>query len=582
MQRRRAGAAGRGDHVAQLGGVQAARLGEERAALERLDDQVVGDVAREAEVDGGVDQRFHDQEDVGRAGAADGGGHGDQLLVVDLHLLAQRAEQYLRLLSLRLGDLGRGVPDGHAPTELRRRVGHAAHDLAVAQSVGQRLRAGAGDDADHELPLAQAAGQLASDPAQHLRLDRQHDDIGVFDRRRVLLDGTHTVRAHQLVAPLEARVAGDDLLGADELGAQQAGDHGFGHDARADGRDGAVGERHRPSIRSGSGPSVGRQGQPGTGGKLFLEAARVEQLGQQRDAFDDARPGPREVRCGVEREDIAAAHRAQVVEEVGLGRRRPLDGGSRRCRSRTASASAGRGRRRGRAPTSSRPTARRPGRAAPSRPPDEPARAPSGRQQRVARAIRGRRRVAAHAGQPALEDAVLDRAQPLAQQLEQPDRLVLGVGHRADRGNRVEDALDRARLETDQRCVRADLAQPGRDLVVADRADLAQALGQNQVGRRLGQGTEVEAVDRVASGDGVADQLVDAPAAGAGRSGRVGGHDRDSGGVGREVALVRPTDQLVAQAEREHDLGSRGKERDDAHGWPGRRSTAGSLLRPAA
>ena len=46
-------------------------LREEGAALERLDDQVVGDVAREAQVDGRVDERLHDQEDVRRAGAAD-------------------------------------------------------------------------------------------------------------------------------------------------------------------------------------------------------------------------------------------------------------------------------------------------------------------------------------------------------------------------------------------------------------------------------------------------------------------------------------------------------------------------------
>ena len=62
--------AGRGDHVPQLGRVHRRLLGEERAALERLDDEVVGDVAREAEVDGRVDERLHDEEDVGRAGAA--------------------------------------------------------------------------------------------------------------------------------------------------------------------------------------------------------------------------------------------------------------------------------------------------------------------------------------------------------------------------------------------------------------------------------------------------------------------------------------------------------------------------------
>jgi len=41
-------------------------LGEGRASLERFDDEVVSHVAREAKVDRGVDERLHDQEDVGR------------------------------------------------------------------------------------------------------------------------------------------------------------------------------------------------------------------------------------------------------------------------------------------------------------------------------------------------------------------------------------------------------------------------------------------------------------------------------------------------------------------------------------
>ena len=80
--------------------MHAARLGEQRAALERLDHEVVRHVAREAEVDGRVDQRLHDQEDVGRTGAADRGGHGDELLVVDLELHSEAAEQDARLVAL--------------------------------------------------------------------------------------------------------------------------------------------------------------------------------------------------------------------------------------------------------------------------------------------------------------------------------------------------------------------------------------------------------------------------------------------------------------------------------------------------
>ena len=75
-------------------------LREPRAALERLDHEVVRDVAREPEMDGRVDQRLHHQEHVGGAGAGHRGRHRDPLLVLDLELGAQRAEQRLRLVAL--------------------------------------------------------------------------------------------------------------------------------------------------------------------------------------------------------------------------------------------------------------------------------------------------------------------------------------------------------------------------------------------------------------------------------------------------------------------------------------------------
>ena len=147
---------GRRDHVAQLSRVHPARLREERAALERLDDEVVGDVAREAEVDRGVDQRLHHEEHVGRAAAADRGRHRDELLVVDLDLVAERPQQRARLLALLGRRLGRRVPDGHPAAEARRRVGHAPHDLAVAEEPADRRRRRAGEDREHELAVAQA------------------------------------------------------------------------------------------------------------------------------------------------------------------------------------------------------------------------------------------------------------------------------------------------------------------------------------------------------------------------------------------------------------------------------------------
>ena len=91
---------GRSDHVAQHRRVLGRGLGEGRAALERLDHEVVGDVAREAQVDGGVDQRLHDEEHVRRAGSADRGGHLDEALVLHLQVRAEGAQQDSGLVAL--------------------------------------------------------------------------------------------------------------------------------------------------------------------------------------------------------------------------------------------------------------------------------------------------------------------------------------------------------------------------------------------------------------------------------------------------------------------------------------------------
>ena len=47
---------------------------------------------------------------------------------------------------------------------------------------------------------ADRALELAADADQHLRLDGQHDDVGVLDGARVVLDGADRVAADQLAA----------------------------------------------------------------------------------------------------------------------------------------------------------------------------------------------------------------------------------------------------------------------------------------------------------------------------------------------------------------------------------------------
>ena len=165
-----------------------------------------------------------------------------------------------------------------------------------------------------------------------------------------------------------------------------------------------------------------------------------------------------------------------------------------------------------------------------------------------------------HTIEATLQHAVLDPRQSFAQDLDQPDRLVLGLGHRTDRRDRVEDALDRRRLEADHGRVRIELPDRVGDLAVAHRAHGAQLLGQDQVGVRGGERVKVELVDGAAAVDGGGDSGIDLAAARTGGRADVGGHHRDRGRLGRVVALVRPADQLVAQAESEDDLRRRGQQ----------------------
>ena len=163
--------------------MHAARLGEERAALERLDDQVVGDVAREAEVDRGVDERLHDQEDVGRAGAADGGGHRHELLVVDLQLaprLPSRTLACSRCASVTSGVAYQTVmprPSWAGVLGMLRTIWRWPRTLASAVVVAPAMMLMT------SWPSRMHGPKLAADAREHLRLDREHDDVGALDGR---------------------------------------------------------------------------------------------------------------------------------------------------------------------------------------------------------------------------------------------------------------------------------------------------------------------------------------------------------------------------------------------------------------
>ena len=103
------------------------------------------------------------------------------------------------------------------------------------------------------------------------------------------------------------------------------------------------------------------------------------------------------------------------------------------------------------------------------------------------------------------------------------------------------------------------------DLVVGDRADRAQLLRDDQVGLELAQRALVELVDRLAALGALAHRGVDlAPSCSpAGSTSRV-----TCGSVAaprRVIALVRDADDVVAEPEREQQLGRVGHEADDPH-----------------
>jgi len=127
----------RGHHVAQLGNMLATLEREFGAPLHGVEDELSRHVARKPEVDRRIGERFDEQEDVGRAGAAHGGRHGHLPLIVHLELAPERGEDGSGSSFAGIVDAFSRVPDGDPTADLGGRVGHAAHHRRVIQSLTQ-------------------------------------------------------------------------------------------------------------------------------------------------------------------------------------------------------------------------------------------------------------------------------------------------------------------------------------------------------------------------------------------------------------------------------------------------------------
>jgi hypothetical protein len=125
-------------------------------------------------------------------------------------------------------------PDGDALANLRRGVGHGAHNGRMGRAVGQLFDGHPGQNRQQQILAAQMAANLRQHVRQRLRLDRQDDDLPVFGRFAVVFGDVDAVAVLQLFAPLPPGVGGQDLVGQHVFLPQQAANHRLAHDAAAD------------------------------------------------------------------------------------------------------------------------------------------------------------------------------------------------------------------------------------------------------------------------------------------------------------------------------------------------------------
>ena len=113
-----------------------------------------------------------------------------------------------------------------------------------------------------------------------------------------------------------------------------------------------------------------------------------------------------------------------------------------------------------------------------------------------------RGRLAPRTGEP-------DPVDPRRGLSDQVDRLVLGVGRLRQRPGIAEHLADRPRVQRDHDRLAVDLLGDRTDLVVGDRADPAQRLGDDQLGLQLVQQVGVERVQSCAGQRPLLDRGVD-------------------------------------------------------------------------
>ena len=161
--------------------------------------------------------------------------------------------------------------------------------------------------------------------------------------------------------------------------------------------------------------------------------------------------------------------------------------------------------------------------------------------------------------------ALFDGAEPLPQRLDQIDRCVLHLGHRADRRDRMEDPLERGGLERDDRDIRVDATSDLVHLAIADGANVAQLLGQDEVGLGRRERLLIELIQRRTAVHRGRHAVVDVARRRVGEVVDAAGDDRLADDGRRPVTFMGDRDELILKPDGADDLGGRGEKGRDAH-----------------
>ena len=125
-------------------------LVEGSGAFDGLQDQLLGNAARESHVHARVDQSFGKEKDIRGTAPREGGCHIEIAFIFDKDFLSQRAKDRPCNLLLFLCDFSRGGPNGDAFPDLTGRIGHRTHHGFVFQSRADLLARGTRDNGEDQ------------------------------------------------------------------------------------------------------------------------------------------------------------------------------------------------------------------------------------------------------------------------------------------------------------------------------------------------------------------------------------------------------------------------------------------------